>query len=133
MGETMDEDQSERFVQAFERIASALEGIYGEAKQAGTRHWPEQRIQREAVVSRVESDEQRELKQQGARRRTVQEVIDPEAQEQEEEYGEIIGERERQWRRDHTETPKERNAGPQDADSGKAAGRGAQKAKSKAK
>ena len=101
----MREDQEERIVVSFEKIAVALEGLHDEAKRAGLRFWPQQREQREAIVTRVESDRDRELRLQGARRRSISEITDPVAEEQEEDY-EIIGERTRQYLRDHPEERK---------------------------
>src|ERR1700677_2485075 len=91
------EELNERFVAAWEGIAKALEGLHDEAKRAGNRYWPCQREQREAIISRVETDEEREKKLQGAWRRTAEEITDPDA----EEGDEVIGERPRQWLRDN--------------------------------
>lgn len=107
----MTEEQNERLVLAFERIASSLEGMHEEAKQAGSRYWPNPKQQREAIVSRVEPDDERARRMQGARRRTIEEVINPDAEENEEEYTEIIGERTRMWLRDHPESAWKHNAG----------------------
>ena len=102
----MNEDQSERLVLAFERIATALGDIRDEVRRAGTRYWPQPKQQREAVVSKVESDEERDRKLQGARRRNISEVIDPDFDET---IGdEFIGERTRQWHRDHPQEAKEK-------------------------
>jgi hypothetical protein len=96
-----DEELTERFVRAHERLADAIEGIFSEARSAGVRYWPMPSKQKEAVLSRVESDEERDTRLQGARHRTVQEALDPTIDEVPDEY---IGERTRQWLRDH---PKE--------------------------
>lgn len=94
----MNEDQEERIVLAFERLATALRDLHDEVRRAGKRYWPQPKEQKEPVLSRVEVDEERDRKRQGARRRTIEEIIDPNATEEEEEY---IGERTRQWLRDH--------------------------------
>ena len=95
------EECFERLVMAHERLALAIESFVDEVRRAGMRYWPLPSQQREAVVSRVESEEERELRMQGARRRTVNEVVDPTVEEVPDEF---IGERTRQWLRDH---PKE--------------------------
>jgi hypothetical protein len=108
----MTENQEERFVVAFELIASSLKGLHEELRRAGYRYWAQPREQKEAVVSRVESDDERSRRNQGARRRTIEEVIDPNADEEDSE--EYVGERTRQWLRDHPkEAKKEPNARPE--------------------
>jgi hypothetical protein len=74
-------DQEERLLLALERIACAFEGLRDEAKRAGAVYWPQKQVQKEAIVSRVETNEDRELKMQGARRRTINEIIDPDVEE----------------------------------------------------
>jgi hypothetical protein len=96
----MQEALNERLVIAYERIAIALEGLRDEAKKAGGRYWPPQQPQKEAILTRMETDKERELKNQGARLRTVAEVIDPNAKEEELE-DEYIGARTRQWMKEH--------------------------------
>ena len=98
VGGNMDQEQEERLVLAWEGISTALKGIRDELRRAGNRFWPQPKEQKQAVVSRVESDAEREQKLQGSRRRTVQEVVDPNAEENPDEW---IGERTRQWLRDH--------------------------------
>ena len=93
----MTEDQEERLVTAFEEIGSALWALQGEIKQAGVRFWPRQREQREAVLSRVETPRERELKEQGKILRTPQEAL---AHEEEVE-DEAVGPRTAQWLKDH--------------------------------
>lgn len=93
-----EEEQEERLVIALERIASAFEGVCEEAKRAGVKFWPQQKEQREAVLTRVETDDEREKKMQGARRRTIDEIVDPNVEEAEEEY---VGARTRQWLQEH--------------------------------
>ena len=122
----MDEQQEERLVIAYEKIAVALGGIHDEVSRAGLRFWPQQREQREAIVTRVESDRDRELRLQGVRRRNISEITDPVAEEQEEDY-EVIGERTRQWLRDHPEEKKRAKVNDAGAEGGQeASGRGTQ-------
>jgi hypothetical protein len=93
------EELIERLVIAHERLAFAMESMRDELRRAGTRYWPQPREQREAVVTKVETDAERERKMQGAKRRTITDALDPNFDE--EESDEIIGERTRQWLRDH--------------------------------
>jgi hypothetical protein len=62
----MTEEQEERLVAAFEQIATALTGIHDtEEKQFG-KQWPERKEVREAVYSRVPTEEDRIREGQGA-------------------------------------------------------------------
>lgn len=99
----MIEELSERLVLAFERIAIAMEGIRDEAKRAGAIYWPQKQVQKEAIVTRVEAEDDREKKMQGARRRTIDEIIDPNVVEAEDEY---VGARTKQWLKDHPQEKK---------------------------
>ena len=78
----MSSEQKDPLVLAFERIANALEGLHEEAKRAGIRFWPGPKEQKQAVVSKVESDDERAKRNQGARKRTIADVIDPNAEDQ---------------------------------------------------
>jgi hypothetical protein len=98
-----EEEQEERILLALERIACAFEGLRDEAKRAGVFYWPQKQVQKESIVSRVETDGERELKMQGARRRTIDEIVDPNVEESEDEY---VGERTRQWLKDHPQEKK---------------------------
>lgn len=118
----MDDDLLERLVVSFESIAASLKDLHEEAKRAGSRYWPGPREQRDAIISRVETDEERELKAQGARRRNISDIIDPSIEEEPEENYDIIGDRTRQWYRDHPKEAKGRNAGAEDAVQGESAG-----------
>jgi hypothetical protein len=101
----MTEEQEERLVAACEEIGKALSGLREEAKRAGARYWPQQREQRETVLTRVETDEEREKKMQGARWRLFSEILDPNAVEEEED--ESVGARSHQWLKEHPpEKPK---------------------------
>lgn len=93
----MTEDQEERLTCAFSEIAIALKELSDQAKKAGQRYWPEPKEQREAVVSVVETPEERELRRQSGWIRDAKDIIDPTAEEPEE----YIGARTAQWIRDH--------------------------------
>jgi hypothetical protein len=100
------QELNEKLVSAIEGIAKALGGLHEEAKQAGKRYWPEPREQREAVLSRVPTEEDRIKERQGAGANVpieqwLTELGDPEGAD-----SEYIGEREREWRRTHPEEEK---------------------------
>jgi hypothetical protein len=107
----MKDDEFERLVVSFESIAESLKGLHEEAKRAGIRFWPGPKEQKQAVVSKVESDDERAKRNQGARKRTIADAIDPNAEDEDTE--EFIGERTRRWLRDHGKEAKEKvaNAG----------------------
>jgi len=98
----MDEEREERLVVSFEKIAVALGGLRDELSRAGKRFWPQPTGQKEAVVSRVETDEDRARKNLGLDDKSVSidqwlaALGDPEA----DDIG-IVGERSRQWIIDH--------------------------------
>jgi hypothetical protein len=100
----MDEIQEKRLVVAFEKIAKALGGLHEESKRAGARFWPEPKQQKEAVWSRVETDEDRAKKSLGASDKPIEDWLtdigDPEG-------AEYIGERTKQWLRDNAKEDKE--------------------------
>lgn len=84
----MTEEQEERLVAAFEQIATALTGIHDtEEKQFG-KQWPERREVREAVYSRIPTEEDRIREEQGASGGSLKEWLTPPEDEP-------IGERER--------------------------------------
>ena len=58
-------ERIDRFVLAFERIASALEGINGTGSTVTSKLWPAPAGQRESVVTKAESEEERARKEQG--------------------------------------------------------------------
>jgi len=93
-----------RLVVAWERVASALEGLHEETKRAGKRFWPEPGQQREAVLTRVETEEDRAKKRLGLADESIpiNEWLD--IGDTGEEY---IGERTAQWLRDHPKENKE--------------------------
>jgi|GEM_PF-1934866 hypothetical protein len=90
----------ERLAFAFERIATALESFNEEFRQAGTRYWPRPGQQKEAVLSRVPTEEDKIRERQGSGDNTpidewLTDIGDPEG-----DAG-IVGERSRQWIIDH--------------------------------
>jgi hypothetical protein len=93
-----EDDLQERLVLCFESLAKSIGGIHDELRKAGTRFWPEPKPQREAILTRTESDKEKELRQQGAWRRTAEEITDPEAEEFPDEE---IGSRTAAWLREH--------------------------------
>jgi hypothetical protein len=109
----VNENQINRLVVSFERIGIALEGLHEEAKRAGKRFWPEPGQQREAVLTRVETEEDRAKKRLGLADESIpiNEWLD--LGDTGEEY---IGERTAQWLRDHPKESKEAkivDAGPE--------------------
>ena len=61
----MTKDQNDRIVVAYELIGKALEGIHEEIARAGKRYWPEPGQQREVIVSRVLTEEDKIRERQG--------------------------------------------------------------------
>lgn len=62
----MNEDQSERLVQSFEKIADALGDLRVIQHRRYIRDYPEQRKPREAVITRIKTDEDLAKERQGA-------------------------------------------------------------------
>ena len=62
----MTEEQEERLVTAFEQIATALTGIHDTKEKQFGKQWPERKEVREAVYSRVPTEEDRIREGQGA-------------------------------------------------------------------
>jgi hypothetical protein len=58
-------DAISRLAEAFERIAVALEGLDGTGRTAVTKLWPEPAGQREVIVSKVETEDERVAREQG--------------------------------------------------------------------
>jgi hypothetical protein len=59
-------EQEERFVAAFEQIATALTGIHDTQEKQFAKQWPERKEPREAVYSRVPTEEDLILEKQGS-------------------------------------------------------------------
>ena len=101
----MTKDQIDRLVLAWDRIGIALEGLHEEIKRAGKRYWPEPGQQRECVLTRVETEEDRAKKNLGLTDESISinewlDIGDPESES-------YIGERTAQWLRDHPKENKE--------------------------
>jgi hypothetical protein len=106
----MNENHGERLIVSFESIAEALKGICDELKRAGTKFWPDPKPQRESVVSRVPTDEDRAKESLGQDAKPIETWIKW-IDEPEEDDG-AIGERSKQWIKDHPpEKAKEPDAG----------------------
>jgi hypothetical protein len=106
--------QTERQVEAleslavsFSRIADALEGLNGQVKSAGNRYWPEPREPKEAVVSRIPTEEDKAKENQGM----LDESIPIDAWLDLGNPEELWGEREREWHRTHPKSEQETAAG----------------------
>ncbi len=85
----MTEEQEERLVVAFELIAGALTGIHDTQEKQFAKQWPERKEVREAVYSRVPTEEDILREQHGASEGTTEEWLTIE-----EEY---VGPREREF------------------------------------
>lgn len=93
----MTEEREERILAAFERIAAALAGINETKRHEFARRWPEPRERREAVVTRIPNEDDLIREAHGASDESLAEWLNPPVDE------EIIGTREREWRRTHPE------------------------------
>jgi hypothetical protein len=62
----MTDEQVDRLVEAFERMAGAAEGIYETQRREHEKRWPAAGERREAIVTRVPSEEDRIREEQGA-------------------------------------------------------------------
>src|SRR5271170_1332486 len=92
----MSEDQFERLVLAWERIAKALEGLNDTDKKRLAKEYPRRRTVREAVVTRVKNEEDRLREHQGASNQPLNNWLSDIADEEDEE--EFIGVREREFK-----------------------------------
>ncbi len=123
---------NERIILAFEKIASALEGLHNEVSKAGKRYWPEPGQQKEAILSHVPTEEDRIRERQGIDDgkpidEWLSDLGDPEG-----EAG-IVGERSRQWIIDHPpEKTQVSDARPEVASVGKPDATSTEEAESKA-
>lgn len=84
----MTEEQEERFVLAFEQIAEALEGIHEIKQKQFDKQWPERQKTREAVYSRLPTEEDLIREKQGTSGESLKEWLTFSEDE-------LIGERER--------------------------------------
>jgi hypothetical protein len=129
----MTKEQNDRLVLAFVDIAAALKGLHEEIARAGKRYWPEPGQQREPVLSRVETEEDRARKSLGLADESVDinKWISPDWLDELED--EPIGERTAQWLRDHPpEETKVVNAGAKIAGEARQGGKGIKEVKDKA-
>jgi hypothetical protein len=86
---------SERLVASFERIATALEGLHETYRWQYKKQYPQRREVREAVVTRVQNEEDRIREAQGTDGRPIDRWLSE--VEDEEEEGGFAGVRERAW------------------------------------
>jgi hypothetical protein len=114
----MTEDQEERLVYAFEKIATALVGIHDTKEKQFVKQWPERKEAREAVYSRVPNEEDLIREQQGASNESLDDWLTVPEEEQ------YIGEREKEFLARHTAA----TAGAEEASSKDKQGRGSTEA-----
>lgn len=94
----------ERFVLSFDKIAQAMAGIHETYKEQVAKQFPQRSAEvREAVVTRVPTQEDRIREQQGASIAPIADWLDLEAGEEDD-----IGVREREW------LAKQRHAGTEE-------------------
>jgi hypothetical protein len=109
----MNEDQQnafvERFVLSFEKIGAALEGLNETYKRHLEKLYPERPERREAVVTRVQTEEDRIREAQGASGQPLGDWLSE--VDDEEEEREFVGVREREWLSARRQKPKEPEAG----------------------
>lgn len=86
---------AERLVMSFEKIAVALEGLDVTYRRHYEKLYPERKEIRDAVVSRVPTEEDRIREAHGASDKPVTEWLND--IEREEEDAQDVGVRERQW------------------------------------
>ncbi len=95
---SMTNDQEERLVLAFEQIAIALTGIDGTQQRQFAKQWPKRKKVREAVVTRIPSEEDRIREQHGSGTQPIEQWYS-DLCEEDEAGNETIGPREREFRR----------------------------------
>lgn len=100
----MDGNHFERLVVAFESIAQSLEGIYETKQREFAKRWPEPKPVREAVVTRIPTEEDQIREAQGVDGKSLEEWLQIPGDD-----AEFIGEREREFLEE-----KRRNASPKD-------------------
>jgi hypothetical protein len=103
-------EQDERFVHALEQIAAALKGIDETRKQEFERRFPVRKEFREAIVTRVPSEEDRIREEHGASTGSLEEWLGELGGE------EFIGTREREFLERNASSPKIEN--PDEANDG---------------
>ena len=95
----MTEDQlnalADRFVSSFEKIAAALEGMSETYRRQHEKQYPDRGQVREAIVTRVQTEEDRIREAQGASVKPLSGWLSE--VEDEEEESKHIGVREREW------------------------------------
>jgi hypothetical protein len=90
-------EQEERLTLALEKLAQALAGIDETKRQEFARRWPERKEPRDAVVTRIPNEEDLIREAHGSSNESLAEWLNPPAEE------ELVGTREREWRRAHPE------------------------------
>ena len=124
----MNGKQDERFVLACEAIAEGLKGIHEELRKAGNRYWPEPKPQRESIVSRIPNEEDKAKESLGLDGKPLTAWLTLEDEDDEDDGA--IGERTKQWLRDHPkEAPEVPDARPEVAARGKSRNSGTKTAK----
>ena len=102
---------AERFVLSFEKIGAALEGLNETYRRHYERSYPERREVREAVVTRVQTEEDRIREAQGSSSKPLDQWLSD--VEDEEEGHEFVGVREREWLDAHAQVPQKREGDEQ--------------------
>lgn len=122
----MTNDFTERLVVAFESIAKSLAGIDESAKKAVSRVWPEPKEPRQAVVSRVATEEDRIREAQGSSTEPITEWLSEIKEEP------FIGEREKAFLEEQeAEAKRQRDANAKVEEKGKSRAGGSTKARRK--
>lgn len=86
---------TERFIASFEKIAGALEGLNETYRRQYEKQYPERRETREAVITRVPSEEDKIREAQGGGDQPLADWLSE--VEDEEQESQFIGVRERAW------------------------------------
>ncbi len=109
----MNDEFEERLVLAFERIATALEGIHDQGQKAVGKLWPERKGPSEAIVSRVPTDEDKIREAHGASDKPIGEWLT--------DVDEYVGPRELAFRRTQNAGTDSAGAGTKGSGSAQAA------------
>ena len=91
----MSDTALDRIAESFERIATALEGIHEFSKKYATKHFPDARVPRDAVITRVPTEDDLIRESQGSSPKSLDDWLSELTEEVEEE--DIIGPREREF------------------------------------